>query len=84
MYALTRDGGGSPSVSAYKYGATSPFLVITDGMKEPGSMAFDARGNLYVSDYLAGAILVYGQGETSLLRTITQGISHPGSIAISP
>ncbi len=68
-------GGGT--VAALAYG-TGTALTAT-GLNEPDGMAFDAAGNLYVTNYNAGTVVKYTAGGGTATSFIT-GLTNPTGI----
>jgi hypothetical protein len=67
-------------VAIYAPGQTSPERTITNGISDPGTIAVDPQGNLYVANAYTGSqpspnIAVYAPGASSPTRTITDGIT---------
>jgi sugar lactone lactonase YvrE len=64
----------------------SVIRTITRGIREPGSLALDASGNLFVNDGDRSGrtkkcfITAYAQGATSPFETITDGVHRPGGV----
>jgi hypothetical protein len=66
--------------------------TISNGIHNPGALAFDGSGNLYVANENGacggnsryGTITVYAPGSTSAFLTISQGISGPLALAFGP
>jgi sugar lactone lactonase YvrE len=75
------------SVTAFKPGASSPFFTITDLNGQPGSVAVDAGGNVYVNESVQdeGYVQVYAPGSSEPKATLNTGVGgyafDPGSMA---
>jgi hypothetical protein len=54
---------------------------ITDGIDWPSGLAIDAKGNLYVSNFMGGQVTVYPPGETSPSLTLNVPDS-PAGVAV--
>jgi sugar lactone lactonase YvrE len=78
------------SVTEFKPGASSPFFTITDVKGQPGSVAVDRAGNVYVNENVQdeGWVQVFAPGQNTPERSIDTGIGgyafDPGSVAFDP
>jgi hypothetical protein len=70
--------GSPPSVVEFKRGQMAPSLRITEGLNQPGSVAVNSNGTVYVTDVkpatddkIAGVVVLYKSGQISPERTIT-------------
>jgi hypothetical protein len=61
---------GNSTVTAYKPGATSPFLTISTGISNPTGITVDAAGTVYVANVGNDTITEYPKGKTSPSITI--------------
>jgi hypothetical protein len=61
---------GNSTVTAYKAGATSPFLTISTGVNGPTGLTVDAAGTVYVANVDGNTITEYPKGKTSPSITI--------------
>ena len=61
---------GNNTVTAYKPGATTPFLTISNGVNSPTGLTVDAAGTVYCANVGNDTITVYPKGETSPSLTI--------------
>lgn len=80
---VSQVNGDVSSFPASATGDIAPTTVLT-GLSNSQALAFDSKGNLYVSEYGTGSVKVYGadrSGYASPIRTIT-GFSGPHGIAI--
>jgi sugar lactone lactonase YvrE len=68
---------GYSSVSAFAYGAG--VALTTTGLNEPYGMAFDASGNLYVTNFGSGTVYKYAGGTGTPTSFIT-GLTDPTGI----
>jgi hypothetical protein len=57
--------------------------TITNGIVEPGQMAFDSAGNLYVPNVQAG-VNIYAPPYNGTPQTITNGVETPFGVAVQP
>ena len=55
---------GNNTVSKFAPGATSPSATLT-GLNLPAALAFDASGNLYVTNYSGNTVSKFAPGSTS-------------------
>jgi len=62
---------GNSTITAYKPGATSPFLTISDGVDRPTGLTVDAAGTVYCANVGDGTITVYKSGTTTPYLTIS-------------
>jgi len=78
------------SVTEFKPGASSPFFTITDVKGQPGSVAVDGAGYVYVNENVQdeGWVQVFAPGQNTPERSIDTGIGgyafDPGSMAFDP
>jgi sugar lactone lactonase YvrE len=78
------------SVTAFKPGASSPFLTITDVNGQPGSVAVDKAGNVWVNESVEdeGIVQEFAPGATTPEQTLDTGVGgyafDPGSMAFDP
>ncbi|MBV8343449.1 MAG: hypothetical protein JO190_00460 [Candidatus Eremiobacteraeota bacterium] len=78
------------NVTEFKPGASSPFFEISDVKGQPGSVAVDGAGNVYVNENVQdeGWVQVYAPGQSTPERSIDTGIGgyafDPGSMAFDP
>ena len=61
---------GNNTVTAYKAGATTPFLTISTGIDGPTGLTVDAAGTVYVANVDSDTITEYPKGKTSPSITI--------------
>lgn len=61
---------GNNTVTAYKRGATTPFLTISDGVNDPTGLTVDAAGTVYCANFGNNTITEYPKGQTSPSLTI--------------
>lgn len=61
---------GNNTITAYKPGATTPFLTISDGVNSPTGITVDAAGTIYCANVGNSTITVYPAGQTSPSLTI--------------
>jgi hypothetical protein len=61
---------GNNTITAYKRGATSPFLTISSGVNSPTGLTVDAAGTVYCANVGNDTITVYPKGQTSPSLTI--------------
>jgi hypothetical protein len=67
---------GTNTVTAYKAGATSPFLTISTGIDTPTGLTVDAAGTVYVANVGNGTITEYKKGKTSPSLTLTENAEN--------
>ena len=61
---------GNSTVTAYKAGATTPFLTLSNGVNGPTGLTVDAAGTVYVANVDGDTITEYPKGKTSPSITI--------------
>ena len=61
---------GNDTITAYKRGATSPFLTISDGVSTPTGLSVDAAGTVYCANVGNDTITEYPKGKTTPSVTI--------------
>ncbi len=61
---------GNNTITAYKRGATSPFLTISDGVNTPTGLTVDGAGTVYCANVGNSTITEYPKGQTSPSLTI--------------
>jgi hypothetical protein len=71
---------GNDTITAYKRGATTPFLTISNGISSPTGLIVDAAGNVYCANVGNDTVTEYPKGKTSPALTIP--ISGPEYLAI--
>lgn len=76
LYVINNAGGRYyfGTVTVYRPGKTTPIRTISKDMGDPGSLAFDRNGNLYVGN--DGWVSVYVRGKDALLRKIKIGSNN--------
>jgi hypothetical protein len=62
---------GNNTITAYKRGATSPFLTISDGVNDPTGLTVDAEGTVYCANVGNSTITEYPKGKTAPSLTIS-------------
>jgi sugar lactone lactonase YvrE len=67
---------GNNTVTAYKAGATSPFLTISTGVDSPTGLTVDAAGTVYVANVGNDTITEYPKGKSSPSLTISAGAEY--------
>ncbi|HLY01149.1 MAG TPA: hypothetical protein VKR56_01485 [Candidatus Cybelea sp.] len=72
---------GNSTITAYKPGATSPFLTISDGVDRPTGLTVDVAGNVYCANVGNDTITVYKRGKTSPSLTISVPGGSPQYLA---
>ncbi|MGA2759812.1 MAG: hypothetical protein ABSF08_05785 [Candidatus Cybelea sp.] len=72
---------GNDTITAYKPGATSPFLTISDGVVTPTGLTVDAAGTVYCANVGNDTITVYPRGKTAPSLTITVSEGSPEYLA---
>ncbi len=70
-------------VTVYRRGTGQLLHKITDGIKGPVALAFDAIANLYVANNTGNDVAVYVHRETSPFYIITNGISRPTALTLN-
>lgn len=68
--ALYATNLGNSTVTAYKRGATSPYLTISDGIGTPTGLTVDAAGTVYCGNLGNDSVTVYPRGLTTPSLTI--------------
>jgi hypothetical protein len=71
---------GNSTITAYKRGATTPFLTISNGVNYPTGLTVDAAGTVYCANFGSDTVTEYPKGQTSPSLTIS--ISSPEYLAI--
>ncbi len=90
LYVANEGNKLQPSVTEFKPGASSPFFQITDVKGQPGSVAVDKAGNVYVNENVQdeGWVQVFAPGKGTPERSIDTGVGgyafDPGSMAFDP
>ena len=90
LYVANEPNKYPSSIAEFKPGASSPFFSITNFKGYPGSVAVDAKQNVYVNESVQdeGFVQVYAPGSNTPLRTIDTGIGgyafDAGSMAFDP
>jgi sugar lactone lactonase YvrE len=90
LYVANEPNKYPASITEFKPGASSPFFSISNFKGYPGSVAVDAKQNVYVNESVQdeGFVQVYAPGSNSPFRTIDTGIGgyafDPGSMAFDP
>lgn len=90
LYVANESNKYPASVTAFKPGASSPFFTITNVKGQPGSVAVDAAGNVYVNENVQdeGYVQVFARGSNTPKATIDTGVGgyafDPGSMAFDP
>ena len=79
IYVSARDG---VSIYSERYGQT-PIGRITDGIRNPGGLAVDAQGSLYVANYGGRDVLAFPAGASKASMAITQGLNRPLGVGVS-
>lgn len=70
------------TVTAYKRGATSPFLTISDGVSSPTGLAVDAAGTVYVANVGGPNVTEYPKGQTTPSLTLSTAPNLPEYISV--
>ncbi len=73
---------GNNTITAYKRGATSPFLTISDGVNSPTGLTVDAAGTVYCANVGNNTVTEYPKGQTSPSLTIPMGSNTPEYLAV--
>jgi hypothetical protein len=73
---------GKNTITAYKRGATSPFLTISNGVNGPIGLTVDAAGTVYCANIGNSSVTEYPKGTTSPSLTISMGGLMPEDLAI--
>ncbi|MBV9332379.1 MAG: hypothetical protein JO146_00075 [Candidatus Eremiobacteraeota bacterium] len=90
LYVANQTDKYAASVTAFKPGASSPFFTITDLKGQPGSVAVDHAGNIYVNENVQdeGYVQIFAPGSTTPKATLDTGVGgyafDPGSMAFDP
>jgi sugar lactone lactonase YvrE len=90
LYVANEPNKYPSSITEFKPGASSPFFLITNFKGYPGSVAVDAKQNVYVNESVQdeGFVQVYAPGSNTPSRTIDTGVGgyafDPGSMAFDP
>lgn len=69
------------TVTVYQPGTGTPLRTISDGVKAPVALAFDASGYLYVANSKNSTITVYYPEATKVTRTISNEVDDPRAMA---
>jgi hypothetical protein len=81
VYATNIGYGYTGNITAYKRGATTPFLTISNGVNRPTGLTVDAAGTVYCANVGNDTVTVYPKGQTSPSLTIPMSYS-PEYLAI--
>ena len=73
---------GNDTITAYKPGATSPFLTISNGVSTPTGLTVDAAGTVYCANVGNDTVTEYPKGKTSPSLTIPMGSYDPEYLAV--
>jgi DNA-binding beta-propeller fold protein YncE len=65
----------------YDSGNSKVLRSISPGILAPQAMAFDASGDLYVSNPGNDTVMAYAPGGSTLMRTISKDLDGPQGIA---
>ncbi len=90
LYVANQSNKLPASVTEFKPGASSPFFTISDFKGNPGSVAVDKAGSVYVNENVQdeGWVQVYAPGKSVPERSIDTGVGgyafNPGSMAFDP
>ncbi|HVR45912.1 MAG TPA: hypothetical protein VMT95_04690 [Candidatus Binatia bacterium] len=90
LYVANQSNLLPASVTEIKPGASSPFFTISDFKGNPGSVAVDKAGNVYVNENVQdeGWVQVFAPGKGTPERSIDTGVGgyafNPGSMAFDP
>jgi len=90
LYVANESNKYPASVTAFKPGASSPFFTITNVKGQPGSVAVDAAGNVYVNENVQdeGYVQIFPPRSNIPSATIDTGVGgyafDPGSMAFDP
>lgn len=71
---------GYKKILVYNLGGSLVRTIRYGGYDGCGVLKFDADGNLYVSDTIHNAVIVYAKGGDKVLRKITRGLNSPCGI----
>jgi hypothetical protein len=71
---------GNNTITAYKRGASMPFLTISNSVTNPTGLTVDAAGTVYCANFGANTITEYPKGKNSPSLTIP--ITSPEYLAI--
>ena len=80
LYMLNLDGTVRVIAPGAAAGTTLPF----ETMKQPGGMAVDGDGTVYVTDTINDRILMLEDGASESVEMRVEGLSRPGAIAADP
>jgi len=90
LYVANEANALPASVTEFKPGASAPFFQIGDFKGNPGSVAVDASGNVYVNENVQdeGWVQVFAPGKSVPERSIDTGVGgyafDPGGMAFDP
>lgn len=90
LYVANEANALPASVTEFKPGASSPFFQISAFKGNPGSVAVDASGTVYVNENVQdeGWVQVFAPGKSVPERSIDTGVGgyafDPGGMAIDP
>ena len=59
-----------------------PIGEITNGISGPYGLCVDAKGNLYVSNFLSSQVQLYAKGSATPSKTYSIGITNPGALTL--
>lgn len=73
----------SYNVGEFLVGDTYEFHIYTDKINTgPTGIAFDAKGNVYVSDFYSNTWVKYAPGGGPTLLVVSKGVAQPEGIAV--
>ncbi len=73
--------GGSGDIYEFTPGGVQSSLPLT-GLNEPGMIAFDRTGNLFIANNFAGNVIEYSAG--GVQSTFASGLGEPYGLAFNP
>jgi hypothetical protein len=74
--------GGSSAVDEFTPGVSAPSRVIASGVDQPGALATDANGRLYVLNSVPGTVTEYDPASTTAIVTVA-GFGGPTDLAVA-
>jgi hypothetical protein len=90
LYVANESNKLPASVTEFKPNASAPFFTISNFKGQPGSVAVDGTGNVYVNENVQdeGWVQVFAPGKNVPERSIDTGVGgyafNPGSMAFDP
>ena len=79
--ANSYDGSYPGTITIYASGGKKPLQTISQDINDPGALAFDSSGNLYVANLFDNTVTAYASGGSSPMLTISKDVVRPDALA---